>query len=98
MSIKKAISQIKRSKQFAQLQDMNLQLVSTDKQLENGTLSFAGKVKKGRKTLKPTFQITVNGAVISNKFTARRVDGETYSAVYKAGLTAVADLLQKRLA
>ena len=98
MSIKKTLATIKRSKQFNKLTEMNLQLVSTEKQLENGTLSFTGKIKKGRKTIRPAFSVTASGAVISNKFTARRIDAETLSDTYKQGLSAVAELLEKRLA
>jgi hypothetical protein len=81
-----------RTKQFQALQAAGLRLVSTDRQLANGTIALAGKFKVGRKTVTPTYSITANGAVISNEYVARRVD------TYRDGLTAVAEILEKRLA
>lgn len=85
------IASVLRTKQFKKLQERGLQLVSTDRQLENGTIALAGKFKAGRKTIKPSYQITANGAVISNEYVARRVNG------YTEGLMAVSEILTKRL-
>lgn len=81
-----------RTKQFQSLQAAGLRLVSTDRQLENGTIALTGKFKVGRKTITPTYSVTATGAVISNEFVARRVSS------YRDGLSAVAQILEKRLA
>lgn len=80
-----------RTKQFQRLLGAGLQLVSTERQLANGTIALTGKFKIGRKTVKPTYQVTATGAVISNEFVARRVSG------YGEGLAAVEQILEKRL-
>lgn len=98
MSTAKTLAAVRRSKQFQNLLSAGLKLVSTERQLQNGTLSFAGKIRKGRATLRPTFSVTSTGAVISNKFTARRIEAESQAVTYKQGLAAVAELLEKRLA
>lgn len=74
------------------LQDLitarKLKVVSTETQLENGTIALAGKIKR-----QPvSYKITANGAVLSNEFVARRVEG------YKQGIEAVAELAAKRAA
>lgn len=99
MTIARTLSAVQRSKQFQNLINAGLKLVSTERQLANGTLAFSGKIKAGRKTIRPQYSVTASGAVITNgKFTARRVDGETPNQVYREGLNAVAELLEKRLA
>jgi hypothetical protein len=98
MSIAKTIAAVQRTKQFKTLIDSGLKLVSTERQLTNGTLAFTGKMKVGRKTVRPTYAVTLNGAVISNEFVARRIEAETPVATYRQGLTAVAEILGKRLA
>ena len=85
------LAAVLRTKQFKNLQARGLQLVSTDRQLENGTISLTGKFRAGRKTIRPSYQITASGAVISNEYVARRVSG------YTEGLTAVSEILSKRL-
>ena len=71
-----------------------LKVVSTDRQIANGTIALAGKVRK-----QPvSYKITLNGAVMSNDFVARRVVGSTDYQVYKAGLAAAGDLFAKRKA
>ena len=97
MSISKAVSSIKRSKQFNTLTNLGLNLTSTDRQLENGTLAFSGTVRIGRKKITPTYSITANGAVISNEFVARRVEGNSLTEIYRNGLTAINELIDKRL-
>lgn len=97
MSIKRALAAAQRTKQYQSLIDAGLKMISTDRQLENGTLSFTGKIKVGRKVIRPTYKITAAGAVISNEFVARRVDGEP-SKIYKNGLKAVSEILEKRMA
>lgn len=98
MSIARTLAAVQRSKQYQQLISAGLKLVSTERQLSNGTLKFAGKIKTGRKTIRPTYAVTASGAVISNKFVARRVDGDTPTAMYRHGLSAALELLEKRLA
>ena len=88
----RTLSAVLRTKQFKNLQAKGLQLVSTERQLENGTISLTGKFKAGRKTIRPSYQITASGAVISNEYVARRVGG------YTEGLQAVAEILSTRLA
>lgn len=68
--------------------DRKLKLVSTETQLANGTIALVGKIKK-----EPvSYKITANGAVLSNEFVARRVEG------YQQGIKAVAELAAKRAA
>ncbi len=90
-TINKVLSQSPEAK-F--LQAAGLKLVSTERQLANGTIALAGKVRK-----QPvSYKITANGAVLSNEFVARTVSGSTDYQVYKAGLKAAAELLTKRQA
>ena len=98
MSTAKTIAAAQRSKPFQNLLEAGLKLVSTDRQLQNGTLAFTGKIKVGRKTIKPTYAVTAAGAVISNEFVARRVTAEKATDQYRQGLTAVQEILGKRLA
>lgn len=70
------------------LESAKLKVVSTEKQLSNGTIALSGKIKR-----RPvSYKITANGAVLSNDFVARRVE------TYNAGVKAVAELVAKRLA
>lgn len=65
-----------------------LKLVSSERQLANGTLALVGKIRK-----QPvSYKITAAGAVLSNEFVARRVD------TYGQGIKAVAELASKRFA
>lgn len=98
MSIAKTMSAVQRSAQFQNLLNSGLTLVSTERQLSNGTLAFTGKIRSGRKTIRPTYSVTANGAVISNEFVARRVEGNTPAQTYRAGLAAIAELFSKRAA
>jgi hypothetical protein len=98
MSIAKSVSAAQKTKQFQNLIAAGLTLVSTDRQLANGSLAFTGKIKSGRKTVRPSYVVTANGAVISNEFVARRVYGSTQVATYRSGLEAVAEILAKRTA
>jgi hypothetical protein len=98
MTTAKTIAAVQRSKPFQNLLAAGLQLVSTDRQLQNGTLAFSGKLKVGRKTIRPSYSVTAAGAVISNEFVARRVTAEKATDQYRQGLTAVSEILGKRLA
>ena len=100
MSTAKTLAAVQRSKQFQNLLDSGLKLVSTARQLQNGTLAFTGKLKAGRKTVRPTYAVTANGAVISNEFVARRISADIAgsTAGYREGLSAVSQILEKRLA
>jgi hypothetical protein len=98
MSIAKSVAAVQRTKQFQTLINAGLKLVSTERQLANGSLAFTGKLKSGRKTIRPSYVVTANGAVISNEFVARRVSGPTQVATYREGLNAVAEILSKRVA
>lgn len=100
MTIAKTIAAALRTKQYNALVGAGLQLVSTERQLANGTLAFAGKVRVGRKTVRPSYKITANGAVLSNEFVARRVDEDLVGSIngYRQGLAAAAEILSKRIA
>jgi len=91
MSTAKSIASVQKTKQFQNLIAAGLQLVSTDRQLANGSLAFTGKFKAGRKTVRPSYVVTANGAVISNEYVARQVSS------YREGLEAVAEILSKRI-
>lgn len=97
MTIAKTLATVQRTKQFKSLLDSGLKLVSTERQLANGTLAFTGKIRAGRKTIRPSYAVTANGAVISNEFVARRVEGGTLGDVYRQGLQAVSEILSKRV-
>jgi hypothetical protein len=99
MSTQKVVAAVQRTKQFNALINAGLQLVSTERQLQNGTLAFTGKIKAGRKTIRPSYKITANGAVLSNEFVARRVDEDLVGSTdgYRQGLVAVAEILSKRV-
>jgi len=83
MSIKNAL----RSKGLQTLMEKHkLRLVSTRRQLENGTIALVGKIKR-----QPvSYKITATGAVLSNEFVARQVES------YREGIQAVAELAEKR--
>ena len=98
MTIAKTLAAVQRTKQYKSLIDGGLKLVSTDRQLANGTLAFSGKLKIGRKTVRPSYAVTANGAVLSNEFVARRVISEKATDQYRQGLVAVSEILGKRLA
>ena len=71
----------------------NLEYTSTDRQAGNGTIALAGNIKG-----KPVeYKITATGAVLSNRYVARQVFADTPGAMYKAGLKAVGELIEKRL-
>lgn len=97
MTTAKTIAAVQRTKQYQSLIDSGLKLVSTERQLQNGTLAFSGKIKAGRKTIRPLYSVTATGAVISNEFVARRVTAETPMAIYRQGLQAVSEILSKRV-
>lgn len=96
MTTAKTVAAAQRTKQFKSLIDSGLKLVSTERQLQNGTLAFTGKIRAGRKTIRPSYKITATGAVLSNEFVARRVGGDGV-AVYRQGFEAVAEILGKRI-
>lgn len=87
----KQINAATRTKQFQSLLSSGLKLTSTERQLDNGTIALAGTFGRGRKATRVSYAITANGAVLSNEFVARRV------ANYKEGLSAVQELLTKRI-
>ena len=86
----KQLSAATKTKQYQQLIDSGLKLVSTERQLENGTIALAGKVGRGRARATVNYTISADGNVRSNRFVARRVEN------YREGLTAVQELLSKR--
>jgi hypothetical protein len=98
MTTAKTIAAVKRTKQFKALIDANFSLASSDRQLRNGTLVFQAKIGKGKRAKLAEYSITGQGAVISNKFVARRIDSDTPINLYREGLNAIADLVNKRLA
>lgn len=83
-----------QSKEAQKLIAAGLQFVSTDRQLDNGTIALAGRVKD--QDVK--YVITASGAVLSNEFVARQVRGEYPLDQYRRGLKAASELLAKRLA
>lgn len=95
----KIISEIKKMTEFKALTNANLVLTSTDRQLRNGTLVFQAKLGKGKgKNAKVAeYSVTGQGAVISNKFVARRINSDKQINLYRQGLNAIADLVNKRL-
>ena len=90
-----SIKTVLKSKALQELMTTRkLRLVSTETQLANGTIALVGKIKR-----QPvSYKITATGAVLSNEFVARRVDGTTPAALYKNGIAAVAELAAKRAA
>jgi hypothetical protein len=96
---KKTLNAALRTKQFNTLTAAGLKLTSTERQLANGTLAFTGKFKVGRKTVRPSYAVTAQGAVLSNEFVARRVDEDIVGSVngYRQGLSYVAEILNKRI-
>lgn len=71
-----------------------LKLVSSERQLANGTIALEGKVRK-----QPiSYKITANGVVLSNEFVARTVAATSPLRQYRAGLKAAGELLTKRFA
>lgn len=88
----KQISNATKTKQFQQLLQAGLKMVSTDRQIDNGTIALVGKVGRGRNAAKVNYTISADGNVRSNRFVARRVTN------YREGLTAVQELLAKRTA
>lgn len=88
----KVITKALQSPEAKALLNAGLKFVSTERQLQNGTLAFTGKVRK-----QPvSYKITATGAVLSNEFVARQVLAETEYGLYKAGLAAAGELLGKR--
>jgi hypothetical protein len=98
MSTAKSVASATKTKQFQNLINAGLKLTSTERQLKNGSLAFTGKFKVGRSTIRPSYVVTANGAVISNEFVARTVYGDTQAQTYRQGLVAVSEILEKRLA
>lgn len=98
MSIARTLASVQRTKQFKSLLDSGLQLVSTERQLSNGTLVFTGKIKAGKRTIRPKYAVTATGAVISNEFVARRISAESPVSQYRQGLQAVSEIFSKRAA
>jgi hypothetical protein len=97
MSTAKSVAAATKTKQYQALIAAGLTDVTTDRQLENGSLAFTGKFKVGRSTVRPRYVVTASGAVISNEFVARRVFGTTQGQTYREGLEAVAEILEKRI-
>lgn len=91
MSTSKALAAATRTKQYANLLSLGLQDVTTERQAANGSIAFTGKFRAGRRTIRPSYVVTANGAVISNEFVARKVSN------YRQGFQAVAEILKKRL-
>ena len=89
----KTIERALQSKEAQTLLAAGLKVVSTDRQLANGTIALAGKVKR-----QPiSYKITAAGAVLSNEYVARTVLADSPLKQYKAGLKAAGELLAKRL-
>jgi hypothetical protein len=96
-NFKSTISATMRSKAFKNLEEVGLAFVSTDRQLENGTLAFRGKFGRGRKRFTADYAITASGNVFGNKFKVRDVESDSLSQQYRNGLNAISEMLDKRL-
>lgn len=90
----KTIIRAIESNEAQELFASGLKLVSTNRQLKNGTIAFAGTVAKQ----KVSYKITAAGNVVSNGFAARTVSGAYPLQQYRAGLKAASQLLAKRIA
>ena len=82
-----------QSKEALHLLSAGLKFVSTDRQLDNGTIALAGRVNKQN----VKYEITASGCVLSNAFVARTVRGTYPLDQYRRGLKAAGELLAKRL-
>jgi len=82
------------SNEAQELYATGLKLTSTDRQLQNGTISLIGTVNK--QSVK--YLITASGKVFSNGFLVRTVRGAYPLQQYRAGLKAAAQLLSNRTA
>jgi hypothetical protein len=89
----KTLTKAIESPEAQTLLSAGLKLVSTDTQLQNGTIVLAGKIRKQA----VNYRITETGNVFSNNFKARTVTAASPLKQYKAGLKAAAELLAKRL-
>lgn len=69
-----------------------LKLISTERQLANGTIVLAGRIKKQD----VSYKITASGAVLSNEFVARQANGNYPLDQYRRGLKAAHELFTKR--
>lgn len=90
----KTISKAIESLEAQVLMARGLNLVSTARQIENGTIALSGKIRNTMVSLK----ITATGAVLSNEYVARTVFEATPLKQYKAGFRAADELLAKRFA
>jgi hypothetical protein len=91
-----SLNNILKSRQYTALIDAGLKMVSTDRQIANGSVALTGKIGRGRRAVTANYVVTANGAVLSNDFVARRVYGDTISAQYKNGFAAIQELMEKR--
>ena len=98
MSTAKALAVVKRTKEYKQLIASGLRLVSTERQLENGTLAFAGKFKVGKAVVRPDYKVTAAGNIISNYNIIRNVKCFAGTTAYRSGLKQIAEGMSKRLA
>ena len=90
----KAISNALRAREAKALFNAGLEMVSTDRQLQNGTIALGGKLQNQQ----VMYRVTANGVVLNNRTVARLVDGETETQMYRNGLKAVGELLARRRA
>jgi hypothetical protein len=88
------ITKVLRTKEVQKLEQAGFRFASTDRQIDNGTIAFAGSVY-GQPV---RYEITASGAVLSNKFVARKVRGDYPLDQYHRGVRAAVQLLTKRLA
>lgn len=86
-----SIKSVLKSKALTNLTAQGFKVVSTARQLENGTIALEKTISKKKKIV-GKYAITASGAVLSNEFVARRVGN------YNAGFKAVAELAEKRAA
>jgi hypothetical protein len=89
----KTIVRAIESAESQSLVSQGLKLVSTQRQLQNGTIALSGTVQ-GQEV---SYKITANGIVLSNDYVARKVKGSYPLQQYRAGLRAAGELLAKRI-
>jgi hypothetical protein len=91
MTVKNVLAAL-QTKEAQELLNRGLKFTSSGRQVKNGTIVLRGRIKR-----QPvSYKITASGAVLSNEYVARQVFASTPKTLYKRGLAAAAELLEKR--
>jgi len=85
------ISNARRSRSYQNLLNAGLVESTSDRQKANGTVSFTGNYKLGKKAFRANYQVSGSGKVRSNHFTVRQVKN------YGEGFEVIAGLLANRI-